>query len=459
MAVAVALPLLLGAVWNGVSGAVSEAPVAPPGATESDDALLSALGCGGCHAGLPEPVGARAAAPPLGPGAPPLPVDFVFSYLADPVTRRTEIAPSRMPDFRLSTAERAALALFLGQGAPGPELSRAVSGSPEVDAGSGRQLFLELGCGACHTHPDVPREGAVAPSLEGVAQRLRAEWIRGWLEDPTPVRPAFLGGARMPDFRLESDELDRIVLALAGGGGSGTGAAPEPAWMTEGVPAVRSARAERLLETRYGCRGCHLVAGRGGSLGPPLEGLAERLQPDFVLRMILDPASAAPGSAMPRQPIPSRDAEILAAYLLRSEAPWAPAVDGPGRRPAVLGGAAVGPGRDDAPAASPAVEGATLYARWCAACHGPGGGGDGWNAEALSVDPTVHADAAVPSTRPDDVVYDGIHGGGWVLGRSPLMPAFGEFLSPAQIDALVAHIRTLCDCVGPPWSRDGGGER
>ena len=47
---------------------------------------------------------------------------------------------------------------------------------------------------------------------------------------------------------------------------------------------------------------------------------------------------------------------------------------------------------------------------------------------------------------------DGISAGGFVLDRSNLMPAFGELLSPAQIRALVAHIRTLCACEGPPWS-------
>jgi hypothetical protein len=39
------------------------------------------------------------------------------------------------------------------------------------------------------------------------------------------------------------------------------------------------------------------------------------------------------------------------------------------------------------------------------------------------------------------------------MGRSPRMPAFGATLTSAEIRALVRHIRTLCRCEGPSWSR------
>lgn len=466
-----ALPVVLGAAWRGVSPAPA-APPAPGAVTQpapagvgsgsravaappAGDALLSALGCGGCHDGLPPPDAARSAAPALGPGAPGLPVDFVFEYLGDPGVRRPDIAPARMPDFGLSPRERAALARFLGEGEPGPALA-AVAG-PGVDRDTGRDLFVGLGCGTCHVHDGLQPSRVRAPSLATAGDRLRPGWVRRWLADPTPVRPAHLGGARMPDFRLTGAELDAVTEALFAPDGWGGDPARTPDWLSEGVAEVRAARAERLLETRYACRGCHVVAGRGGALGPRLDGLSERLRPEFVLHMIQAPQEAAPGSAMPRQPMPPREARILAAYLLGLDGPWRGAdAAAPGRMPAAGSAAAAGPLRPDPGGGGPQT-GAALYATWCAACHGPQGRGDGWNAGALPVAPTAHADAALVSRRPDDVLYDGIHGGGWVLGRSPLMPAFGTVLSPEQIDALVAHIRTLCDCRGPGWSRDGGG--
>jgi hypothetical protein len=59
------------------------------------------------------------------------------------------------------------------------------------------------------------------------------------------------------------------------------------------------------------------------------------------------------------------------------------------------------------------------------------------------------------STRSDDALYDAIAAGGLVMNRSPRMPAFGASLTPDEIQSLVRHIRELCGCQAPAWSRDG----
>jgi hypothetical protein len=57
--------------------------------------------------------------------------------------------------------------------------------------------------------------------------------------------------------------------------------------------------------------------------------------------------------------------------------------------------------------------------------------------------------------RPDDALYDAIHAGGYIMNRSQAMPPFGEMLTRGQIRSLVRHLRALCRCEGPAWSRDG----
>jgi mono/diheme cytochrome c family protein len=109
-----------------------------------------------------------------------------------------------------------------------------------------------------------------------------------------------------------------------------------------------------------------------------------------------------------------------------------------------------------APDASGSPNGAALYAKWCAACHGETGRGDGSNAASLPVKPAVHSSRDAMSPRPDDSLFDTIAAGGAVMNRSPRMPAFGATLSPGEIRALVRHIRTLCRCEGPSWSRTPG---
>ncbi|MEZ4423138.1 MAG: cytochrome c [Gemmatimonadota bacterium] len=400
--------------------------------------LASALGCGACHAGMPEPGAARTGAPALGPGAPPLEAAFVFAYLADPAPRRPELAPARMPDFRLDEGERLALALHLGTE---PEaLADVRARHPQVDAARGARIYDVLGCAGCHASPnDDALSPQVGPDLSREGARVRGDWLRGFLVDPAPVRGpahATAPGARMPDFRLSAEETEALADFLER---QGQARAEAPAALTP----FAAARTRRLFEDRAACLGCHVAFGEGGGLAPPLSGLAARLRPGFVVEMIRDPQAAAPGAPMPQQAVAARDAEALAALLLSDPSP----------RPEGVARSLADPTHPAWTAlAHTEVEGAALYARWCASCHGADGRSNGWNAATLPTPPAVHADPERMGARPDDTLYDGIHAGAWVLDGSPRMPPFGSLLDDAQIRALVAYIRTLCACTQPAWA-------
>jgi len=58
------------------------------------------------------------------------------------------------------------------------------------------------------------------------------------------------------------------------------------------------------------------------------------------------------------------------------------------------------------------------------------------------------------SICPDDTLFDGIHAGASILGKSQLMPSWGNTFSTEEIRELVRYIRGLCRCEGPAWSRD-----
>ena len=203
-----------------------------------------------------------------------------------------------------------------------------------------------------------------------------------------------------------------------------------------------TAKATTLLREKYGCLGCHRLGEEGGQLAPALHDVRTRRDAEYIAAIIRNPQQARPGAAMPRTRMPEADRTLITR---------------------LLGGAIAnrdGASRDGAAAPTPApapadTNGAALYRTWCAGCHGAMGQGNGPNAKALPVPPARHADAATMSQRPDDTLYDTIDGGGAIMNRSARMPAFGGSLSPTQIRALVAHIRTLCRCVGPAWSRDG----
>jgi mono/diheme cytochrome c family protein len=198
------------------------------------------------------------------------------------------------------------------------------------------------------------------------------------------------------------------------------------------------------------CLGCHRLKGEGGRVGPDLTTVRDRRSPDYIAAIVADPQGTAPGSAMPKVPMPEATRALVTRYLA-TQAGSAPS-NAPSKAAASPAGV---PATQAASSATSPANGAQLYARWCASCHGTEGKGNGPNAPFLPVKPANHSDAAMESQRPDDSLYDTIAGGGGIMNRSPRMPAFGATLSPTEIRALVAHIRSLCHCQGPGWSRDG----
>jgi len=195
------------------------------------------------------------------------------------------------------------------------------------------------------------------------------------------------------------------------------------------------ATAEALLRDRLPCLGCHALGTDGGRLAPDLATVRARRTPAYVASMLDDPQRTVPGTIMPRVAMPAATRAVLVRYL--------------------TGAGSIPPAAPGPPPAGGDTSGARLYARHCAACHGPQGRGDGPNARYLPVPPAVHGSREAMERRTDDRLYDAIAAGGGALGRSPRMPPFGETLAPAQIDALVRHIRTLCSCTQPRWAADG----
>ena len=214
-----------------------------------------------------------------------------------------------------------------------------------------------------------------------------------------------------------------------------TGATRGPADLT---PFAR-AKAEAILQDQLPCLGCHTLDGKGGKLAPELATVRSRRDAAYVARVVVDPQATVAGTLMPHTPMPHEWRVLIVRYLGGD----ASIVDAAGTAP-----------RIDA-AASADSTGATLYARYCTGCHGAQGRGDGPNATSLPVPPARHASKDAMSARADDALYDTIAGGGAIMNRSPRMPAYGTTLSPAQIRALVRHIRSLCRCQGPAWSTDG----
>jgi mono/diheme cytochrome c family protein len=159
--------------------------------------------------------------------------------------------------------------------------------------------------------------------------------------------------------------------------------------------------------------------------------------------MVDDPQGTVPGTMMPKVPMPAATRDLIIAYLTGGANARAQAATSRERTAQRAGPSA---GQTGARA---------IYSRFCAPCHGAQGRGDGPNASYLPVRPAAHADSAYMSRRTDDRLFDAVFSGGYPLGRSATMPAFGETLTTLETWSLVSYLRELCRCSGPAWSMDG----
>jgi cytochrome c oxidase cbb3-type subunit 3 len=90
-----------------------------------------------------------------------------------------------------------------------------------------------------------------------------------------------------------------------------------------------------------------------------------------------------------------------------------------------------------------------VFGFYCAQCHGTEGKGDGPNVGPdFPVDPRNFTKAEEMEKLSDADIKNVILQGGPVASKSPMMPPWGKTLSEEQVDALVKHLRKLCNCEG-----------
>jgi mono/diheme cytochrome c family protein len=98
-----------------------------------------------------------------------------------------------------------------------------------------------------------------------------------------------------------------------------------------------------------------------------------------------------------------------------------------------------------------APEPRAVYTAACAACHGDDGRGRSSSQLGFDVPVPDFTDCDFAVREPDSDWYAIAHRGGPIRGFDRLMPAFGEALSRAEIEAALLQIRAFC--TDPRWPR------
>jgi len=266
-------------------------------------ALIDRAGCLGCHklAGHEQ---WRGQAPDLNGLAEKTHVEWLRAWLKSP---RGLQPMTWMPDFHLRDDEVEALLAFLWVQPPLAPLPPEPAGEPPPgDGDRGMKLFRESRCISCHTVEG--RGNGSAPELAGIGSKVGRRWLAAFLGDPHAFQP----DTAMPRYDFTPQELLDLSTYM-------TEELVDPSAPAAGAPyrpaSKRVAAGEEVYQ-RYGCAGCHRLAGRKdvGLVGPELTGIGgkpaplldfgrrddlPRRLPDWLAAKVAQPRSFRDGLKMP----------------------------------------------------------------------------------------------------------------------------------------------------------------
>ncbi len=135
--------------------------------------------------------------------------DWLYHFLNNVDTIRPNLEV-RMPSFKFSEKERD---LIINMFKTKAHQNIFVKDPLKVSWIPGERkaaikLFNSLDCVSCHTHTGSDPEDASAPDLRKASARLRPQWIKTWLSDPTKILPYTV----MPNFWEDGESFEPDIL-------------------------------------------------------------------------------------------------------------------------------------------------------------------------------------------------------------------------------------------------------
>ena len=179
------------------------------------------------------------------------------------------------------------------------EVTGALS-APSVPAGEesqqvqqGRQVYQQFNCAYCHAIGGVG--GAVGPDVSDTGSKWNEQDLISYLLNPNSMIPQTLH----PKLLFTRDEVEALTEYL----------------LTLGAPVEYTPQAPVLFEQQ--CSSCHIVDGKGGTLGPDLSRVGSYRTLGFIDAFTSDPASVLPGATMPgyKRILSPEEIADIAAYL------------------------------------------------------------------------------------------------------------------------------------------------
>lgn len=289
---------------------------------EQGMALFNQYNCGGCHALSSEKVTTN-----HGPnldsigskrlyqidfgttGIPHTLYNFIESKISSP---RSFGEITRMPEYQLNkTSMQAITAVLLSfQNEPVPSEFVSSASPPKEYNPQGRvgQVIRKYSCLKCHTINQTG--GTIAPDLSIVGSQLQQQWVERYFKLPYSLRPIM--EERMPNLFISVDEIEILTNYF------NTVLVDDRVFIgndwDNSVAAIE--RGQGLFWEKYGCQSCHIIDGKGGYVGPPLDNTGNRLQAGWIYHWLMNPQKYKPETLEPRAGMSEAEAKDLTAYLM-----------------------------------------------------------------------------------------------------------------------------------------------
>ncbi|MBC7966574.1 MAG: c-type cytochrome, partial [Fuerstia sp.] len=144
-------------------------------------------------------------------------------------------------------------------------------------------------------HIDIGDEGRLPPALTGVGNRLTTSWITNVLAGKGSVRPFMT--IRMPVY--PADVTKPLSAMFASADAVNTKPPNAENVFAQGDPKILVEAGRQLMDT--GCVQCHAFKGEAlpGIVGVDLEGVTQRVRPNWLHDFLKDPGSLKARTRMP----------------------------------------------------------------------------------------------------------------------------------------------------------------
>ena len=182
-----------------------------------------------------------------------------------------------------------------------------VKGAPLLNAG--RQLIDKYACIGCHKLPTFTRPDYIAVELGQIAKKAKPSWLIAWLQDSREYLPKTI----MPDYKLTADQATDIASYLFNQSKNKTDSTVSPVPVTGTEEQVAEGK---LIFSQSRCITCHALDGKGGSIGPDLGRIGDKIIPEWLAVWLGNPKDYFSKTRMPRFNFSLIEIESLQQYLM-----------------------------------------------------------------------------------------------------------------------------------------------